>query len=158
MNAFSRIFQHRLKPPPPCSPPVTAKTGAKNLLYELYKIHLKYQSSQAYEAYETFENFMWRLGLSISDYVIKFEQLYFKAKSFHMEIQDEVLTYRLLNSANLTSEQKQIVKATVSKMKYQDMKDLLKKVFSSTTSDKKEDFKTEIKIEESDVLLLKEIL
>ena len=56
--------------------------------------------------------------MSISDYVIKFEQLYFKAKSFYMEILDGVLTYRLFNSANLTNEQKQLVKATVSKMDY----------------------------------------
>ena len=65
--------------------------------------------------------------MSISDYVIKFEQLYFKAKSFYMEILDGVLTYRLFNSANLTNEQKQLVKATVSKMDYQIMKDQLKK-------------------------------
>ena len=64
--------------------------------------------------------------MSISDYVIKFEQLYFKAKSFHMEILDGILTYRLLNSANFTNEQKQLVKATVSKMDYQIMKDQLK--------------------------------
>ena len=65
--------------------------------------------------------------MSTSDYVIKFEQLYFKAKSFYMEILDGVLTYRLFNSANLTNEQKQLVKATVSKMDYQIMKDQLKK-------------------------------
>ena len=65
--------------------------------------------------------------MSISDYVIKFEQLYFKAKSFYMEILDGVLTYRLFNSANLTNEQKQLVKATVSKIDYQIMKDQLKK-------------------------------
>ena len=46
----------------------------------------------------------------LSDYVIKFEQLYFKAKSFHMEILDGVLAYRLLNSTNLTNERKQLVK------------------------------------------------
>ena len=33
-----------------------------------------------------------------------------------MEILDGVLTYRLLNSANLTNVQKQLVNATVSKM------------------------------------------
>ena len=65
--------------------------------------------------------------MSTSDYVIKFEQLYFKAKSFYMEILDGVLTYRLFDSANLTNEQKQLVKATVSKMDYQIMKDQLKK-------------------------------
>ena len=44
-----------------------------------------------------------------------------------MEILDGVLAYRILNSANLTNEQKQLVKITVSKMDYQIMKDQLKK-------------------------------
>ena len=40
-----------------------------------------------------------------------------------MEILEGVLAYRLLNSANLTNEQKQLVKSTVSKIEYQIMKD-----------------------------------
>ena len=72
--------------------------------------------------------------MSISDCVIKFEQLYFKVKSFHMEILDGVLAYRLLNSVNLTNDQKQLVKTAVSKMDYQIMKDQLKKVFTSTST------------------------
>ena len=36
-----------------------------------------------------------------------------------------VLAYRLLNSANLTNEQKQLVKAALSKMNYRIMKDQL---------------------------------
>ena len=45
--------------------------------------------------------------MGISEYVIKFEWLYFKAKSFHMEILDSPSTYRLLDSANLTNKQEQ---------------------------------------------------
>ena len=86
--------------------------------------------SQAHEAYETFEKFAQPSGMSIS-HVINFEQLYFKGKSFHMEILDGVLAYRLLNSANLTNEQKQLLKATLSKTDYQIMKDQLKKVFTT---------------------------
>ena len=52
--------------------------------------------------------------------------MYFKAKTFHMEIIDDVLTYRLINNANFTNEHKLLVKATVSKMDYQIMKDHLK--------------------------------
>ena len=113
---------------------LTEKAGVNNLMVELDKMYLKDLSSQAYEAYETFEKFVRPSGMSISDCVIKFEQLYFKAKSFHMEILDGVLAYRLLNSANLTNDQKQLVKTTVSKMDYQIMKDQLKKVFTSTST------------------------
>ena len=57
--------------------------------------------------------------MSISDYVIKFEQFYFKAKPFHMEILDGILAFSFLNIANLTNEQKQLAKAMVSKMDFQ---------------------------------------
>ena len=73
-----------------------------------------------------------------------------------MEILDGVLAYRLLNSANLTNEQKHLVKGTVSKMDYQIMKDKLKKVFTSTSTnvDKKTDVdKINVKSEENEVIL-----
>ena len=97
---------------------LTEKTGVNNLMAELDKMYFKNESYWACEAYETFEIFVRSSGMSISDYVIKFEQLYYKAKSFYTEILDDLLAYRLLNSANLTNEQKQLVKATICKMDY----------------------------------------
>ena len=85
---------------------LTAKDGVVNLIDTLDRMYLKDESSQAYEAYESFEKFVRPSNMTIADYVIKFEQLYFKAKSFDMEILDGVLAYRLLNSANLTKDQK----------------------------------------------------
>ena len=41
-------------------------------------------------------------------------------------ILDSVLVYRLLNSANLSINKKQLIEATISKMDYQVMKDLNK--------------------------------
>ena len=83
-------------------------------MVELDKMYLKYEGSQAYEDYETSEKFVRPSGMSISNYVIKFEQSYCKAKSFHTEIPDGVLAYRLLSGANLPNEKQQLVKATVS--------------------------------------------
>ena len=133
---------------------LTEKTGVNNLIVELDKMYLKDESSKAHETYESFEKFVWPSGMNMSDYFIKFEQLYFNAKSFDMEILEVVLAYRLLNSANLTNEQKQLVKSTISKIDYQIMKDQLKKVFTSTSTnvDKKADTdKTDVKSEENEV-------
>ena len=69
-----------------------------------------------------------------------------------MEILDGVLAYTLLNSANLTSEQKHLVKAPVSKVDYQITKEQLKKVFTSTLTnvhDKTEVDKIDVKPEEN---------
>ena len=90
-------------------------------------------------------------GMNISEYV---EQLYFKARFFRMEILDGVWAYRLLNSANPTNEQKLLVKAAVSKIDYQIIKDQLKNVFISTSTnvDKKTEVdKTDVKPEENEV-------
>ena len=65
--------------------------------------------------------------MSISDYIIQFEQLYNNAKTHKMEILDGVLAYRLLNSASLSEQHKQLVRATVSEMKYSIMKEQFKK-------------------------------
>ena len=55
---------------------LTEKTGVNNLMVELDKMYLKDskdESSQAYEACETFAKLLWPSGMSISDYLIKFE-------------------------------------------------------------------------------------
>ena len=133
---------------------LTEKTSVNNLMVELDKMYLKDESSQAYEAYETFEKFVRPSGMSISYYVIQLEQLHFKAKSFHMTILDGVWAYSLFNSTNLTNKLRQLIKATVSKMDYQIMKDQLKKVFNSTSSNvdnKTHVDKTDDKSEENDV-------
>ena len=70
-----------------------------------------------------------------------------------MEVLDGVLAYRLLKSVNLTKQQKQLVKATVSNMDYQIMKDQLKKVFTSSSGyvDNKADIdKIDVKSEENE--------
>ena len=93
----------------------TAKNAAQNL---------KEKPDNVYLMDENFDKFMWSSDMSVSDYVIKFQQLNFKAKSLQMEILDDgVLAYRLLDSANLTNEQKQPVNTTVHKMDHQVMKD-----------------------------------
>jgi hypothetical protein len=51
-----------------------------------------------------------------------------------MDIHDGVLAYRLLNNANLSEDKKQLVKATLTKMTYDGMKDKLKKVFTSSNT------------------------
>ena len=71
-----------------------------------------------------------------------------------MEILDSVLAYRLCNSANLTNEQKQLVKAMVSQMNYQILKNQLKKAFTSTSTNvgnKTEVDKIDVKTEENEV-------
>ena len=108
--------------------------GVKNLLDCLDEFFLKDETCSSYEAYEAFEKFVRPAAMSISDYIIQFEQLYNIAKSHKMEVLDGVLAYCLLNSANLSEQHKQLVRATVNEIKYSIMKEQLKKVFTNTAS------------------------
>ena len=128
-----------------------AENGVEHLVNALDELYLIDETCSAYEAYEVFEKFIRPFNMSISDFIIQFERLYNKAKSYNMEIHEGVLAYRMLNSANLSENHKQLVRATLSDMKYVKMKEQLKKVFSNVTSNR-ESFKSEnpVKIEPSD--------
>ena len=104
---------------------LSSTDGVKLIIAELDKLYLKDESSLAYEACEKFEKFSRQSEMSINDYVIKFEQLYQIAKSHKMEVLDGVL-----------EEKKQLVRATVNEMKYDIMKEQLKKVFTSHSFEK----------------------
>ena len=72
--------------------------------------------------------------MTVSDYIIEIERLYNKAKQHKMELPDGVLAYRFLNSANISSHHKQLVRGTLPELSYQSMKDQLKKIFSDPTN------------------------
>ena len=69
--------------------------------------------------------------MTIADYIIKFEQLHFKVKSFKMEILHAVLSYKLFTSANLSRKHKHMAKASVSKINYNIIKYQPGKVFTN---------------------------
>ena len=91
---------------------INGDNGVKLILERLDKLFLVDTTQTAYLAYQTFENFKRPSSMSMKDYLIKFAQLYTKIKDHRMELPDGVLAYRVLNSANLTSEQITLCKAT----------------------------------------------
>ena len=68
--------------------------------------------------------------MKMKDYLVKFEQLYTKIKDHQMTLPDGVLAYRVLNSANLSSEQITLCRATMTDLKYDDMVKQLKRLFA----------------------------
>ena len=121
--------------------------GVTNLLEKLDKLYLKDDTHSAYEVYERFETFSRAPSMTVSDYIIEFECLYNKAKQHKIELPDGVLAYRFLNSADISSHHKQLVRATLPELSYQSMKDQLNKIFSDPTnlaSDTKQEQATKV--------------
>ena len=75
----------------------------------------------AFMAYENFENFTRPEGMSILDYINKFDQLYKVIRKYKMELPDGVLAYRLLKSANISKEKQQLARATLTELTFANM-------------------------------------
>ena len=117
---------------------IADKTGVQKIIECLDKLYLKDKTETAFNALEDFENYKRPTELSITEYCNEFEKRYNKAKSYGTTMSDDVLAFRLLKSANLPESQQQLAKATITELKYENMKTQLKKIHGCSSSDNKE--------------------
>ena len=97
-------------------------------------LYLKDRKLRAYNAYDKFEQFKRKQKSTINDYLIDFEKNLSKIKEFDIDLPDEVLAYRVLNSANIEEEKKQLTLATISALTYDEVKKKLKSIFEVSGS------------------------
>ena len=117
---------------------LSTKDGLKLITDKLDSLYLKDKAQMAYEAYDKFEKFRRPAEMSIKDYINEFERLLTKTKAYGTNISSDVQAYRLLNSANVSETQKQLVRATIAgDLTYDAMKLKLSRVFedASVSSD-----------------------
>ena len=99
--------------------------GVENLIKALHNLYLKDRNYSAYEAYETFEKFKRPPSMTINNYIVEFECFYHKIKNYDMGLPGGVLAYKFLNNANISEHHKQLVRATLSELKYNTMKEFI---------------------------------
>ena len=75
------------------------------LLTKLDSVFKKETVDEAHETYHVFEKFTRSDQDAMSDYVVRFEHLYSKAKRFDMTLPDAVLAYKLSEGANLSQQE-----------------------------------------------------
>ena len=107
-------------------------SGVENLIKPLDNLYLKDRDLLAYEAYEAFEKFKRPPSMTINNYIREFKCL--KIKNYDMGLSDGMLAYKFLNNANISEHHKQLVQATLNELKYNTMKEQLKKVFSDPSN------------------------
>ena len=61
----------------------------------------------AYSAYSNFNVFVKKEGLSMDDYIVEFEHLYYKMAEHDMKLPDTILAFKLLDGARLNEAQRQ---------------------------------------------------
>ena len=118
--------------------------SVKNVLEKLDTIFKKSDMVTKFEALDNFETYRRPHNVSISEFVIEFDKRYNKTKTLGTNISDDLLSYRMIKSANLSEQDEKMVKATC-KLTYVDVKSKLKSIFGdagcslSTKSDIKKE-------------------
>ena len=97
---------------------INSENGVQLILERLDALYLEDTTQTAYLAYQSFESFERLVSMVMKDYLVKFEHLYTKIKDHQMVLPDGILAYRVLNPANLTSEQMTRCRATMNNLKY----------------------------------------
>ena len=121
--------------------PATLNTenGMKLLYEKLDELYKGDENQEAFHAFESFETYKRPKEMSVEDYLIEFDRLVAELKANAIVLPEPVLAYRVLKSAEVTSEEEKIIRATVKELKLKDMSDQLRKVMKSYTEEGSKD-------------------
>ena len=108
--------------------------GLNTLITKIKTLYAKDINALAYMAYDQFENFKRPDEMTIVDYINEFERLNNKIRQFDMVLPTGVLAYKVLNNANISSEKKQLIRATVVSLTYENMTKQLKAIYDSSAN------------------------
>ena len=129
---------------------INVDAGADLVVGELDKVFQKNKTISAYETYEQFENYRRPSNLEVSKFIHEFEKRYNKIKAINMTMTEDILAIRLMKSANLSEHNENLIKATISKLDYKEVKEKMLMIFN--TSAPSNAAESNIKVE-SDVCL-----
>ena len=107
-------------------------TGVDTLIASLDTIFLKDKTDLAYSAYTKFDSFRKPESMSMADYIIEFERNYDQSKKHDMVLLDAVLSFKLLDSANLSCSQRQLALTAASDLNFENMKKALRRIFADS--------------------------
>ncbi len=103
--------------------------GMATLMTKLDDVFLKEEKDCAYEAYSYFDGITKNGLVSMTDYIIDFEQQYNKMKKYNMMLPDAVLAFKLLDTACLDEKNRQLALTACTELKFSSMKSALKRIF-----------------------------
>ena len=112
---------------------ISGTGGVDKIIERLNRLYKKDEPTEKYNALESFETYKRNSSTVIRDFLTEFEKRYHKTKNHGTIWSDDLLAYRLLKSANLTTRDEQLVKATIGELKYDIVKTKLIKTFSDTS-------------------------
>ena len=94
-----------------------------------------------------FNKFFQTQNMNINDYILEFEHLNDKMLQFNLKLPDNILCFKLLESASLQNNEKQTALTLASDLEYESMKLALKRMSLNVQSNS-ENYEMNIKREE----------
>ena len=86
---------------------ISGKDGVSKIIEKLNKMYKKDELSQKYNALEAFETYKRKGNTSIRDFLTEFGKRLHKTRTYGTTMSDDLLAYRLLKAANLTTRDEQ---------------------------------------------------
>ena len=107
---------------------ISSNTIVKSITARLDKLYKKDDTLSKSHALESFETYKQPSTLSISECINEFEKSLPEVKNYGTEMSDDILAYRLLKNVNLKQSKEHLIKATISVLSYNLMKEQLKDI------------------------------
>ena len=108
--------------------------GVTLIINKLDTLFLKDKNTRAYLAFKAFYEYKRPSGVSITEFIVRFEYLYHKLQLFDMKLPEGVKAFFLLNAANVSEENERLARATVGDLTYSNMKEKIQKIFNDPVS------------------------
>lgn len=112
---------------------VAGDEGIENVLKVLDTLHNVDKEETALLAYEEFEALSRKESEKVSEFVLKFEASYKKTKTNGNKLSDELLASKLMRALNLSETDQRIVRTSVVKFDFENVKKVLKKSHGETS-------------------------
>ena len=112
---------------------ITKQNGMEVRIERLNRLFKKDSTITKNQALDTFQTFRRPASMSIQAFSNEFDKRLHKTKSYGTVQSDYILVYSLLKSTNSSNNHKELIKATSPDLKYNLIKDQLKKIFSDAS-------------------------
>ena len=123
-------------------------TGLKLLLDKLGLAFKAEKVDDAYSAYSNFNVFVKKEEISMNDYILEFEHLYYKMAEHDMKLPDTILAFKLRGGLN--EAQRRLALTLGNDLTFSSMKSALKRIFSRSVDQAET---SEVKIKEVDSII-----
>ncbi len=108
---------------------LAAEDGLDKIVAHLDKIYKEDAAHLTYRVYCKFEKYERPENMNLQSYMAEFEKMLADLKRHNITLPEEVMAYRVLNSANMPPEKVDLALATVKALTYKDMCTTIGKIF-----------------------------